>query len=154
MGSQDVNDGGGGGGAFAPFYDQVIGWQGCIEPADLLFIPYGWYHQIEADGASVSASVRWNPYSDGLKKLVNARKSVETMLNMAPTVQADLQKAAAVQEKGGTGEQRTHAALKAAVSKCTGILDAMVAPLWTSLPPFVQRVWRKRFAQELEESLM
>ncbi len=34
----------------------------------MLYIPYGWWHQIESSGASTSVTFRWNPFETFLRK--------------------------------------------------------------------------------------
>lgn len=42
---------------------------GLLSAGSLLYIPYGWWHQIESTAVSVSVSMRWNPYEAGLRQL-------------------------------------------------------------------------------------
>ncbi|ETO20314.1 hypothetical protein RFI_16902 [Reticulomyxa filosa] len=51
-----------------PLFDDVVCQQGIIHANDALYIPFGWWHQIECQHQSISLSIRWNPYTHILKQ--------------------------------------------------------------------------------------
>jgi len=42
-------------------------WSGLLTPGSLLYLPYGWWHQLESVSTSISVSMRWNPYDEALR---------------------------------------------------------------------------------------
>ncbi len=42
-----------------------------------MYIPFGWWHQIESSGRSVSISVRWNPYDHAIRQVMTARVALK-----------------------------------------------------------------------------
>jgi len=56
-----------------PLYDRVIGWQGTVGASEMLYIPYGWWHQVESSGVCVSVSFRWNPYEAAIRSAAVAK---------------------------------------------------------------------------------
>jgi len=52
-----------------PLCERVLGWQGVLKAGEVLYIPYGWWHEIESTGNSVSVSYRWNPYEPVLRQV-------------------------------------------------------------------------------------
>jgi len=69
---------------------------GELRPGQVLFIPFGWWHQIESDGENVSVSFRWNPFETSVRKLTLALKSV----SMLPPAAQSLIKAQLLQDVG------------------------------------------------------
>lgn len=47
----------------------VLCYTGTVYPGDLLYIPYGWWHEISSPSSSISITNRWNPYEETLKKV-------------------------------------------------------------------------------------
>jgi len=47
--------------------------QGVVRCGELLYIPFGWWHQMESDGAAVSVTYRWNPYESAIRSATTAR---------------------------------------------------------------------------------
>lgn len=52
-----------------PLASTVTLMDGLLSAGSLLYIPYGWWHQIESTSVSVSVSMRWNPYEAGLRQV-------------------------------------------------------------------------------------
>lgn len=50
-----------------PLYARRRAVQAVVGPGDAVFIPYGWYHQVESAGESVSVTWRWNPHEGALR---------------------------------------------------------------------------------------
>eukprot|EP00455_Lapot_gusevi_P036358 TRINITY_DN4042_c0_g2_i1.p1 TRINITY_DN4042_c0_g2~~TRINITY_DN4042_c0_g2_i1.p1 ORF type:complete len:197 (+),score=11.01 TRINITY_DN4042_c0_g2_i1:163-753(+) len=50
-----------------PHFGNLAAVQATLEPGQLLYIPYGWWHQVESSGVNISVSYRWNPYEDALR---------------------------------------------------------------------------------------
>ena len=45
---------------------------GDLDAGSLLYIPYGWWHQIESIDTAISISMRWNPYEEALRQAAAA----------------------------------------------------------------------------------
>ena len=58
-----------------------------LTPSELLFLPYGWWHQVESRGVSVSATYRWNEWEEGLRR-VQAAESTTTQKGLPPAASA------------------------------------------------------------------
>lgn len=50
-----------------PLFAGVPAAQAVVRAGDAIFIPYGWYHQVESEGESVSVTYRWNPHENALR---------------------------------------------------------------------------------------
>jgi hypothetical protein len=53
-------------------HEKVPRLSGVVGEGELIFIPYGWWHQLESIGTSISISQRWNPYVEDLQRLATA----------------------------------------------------------------------------------
>ena len=40
-----------------------------LQASELLYLPYGWWHQVESRGLSVSATYRWNEWEEEVKRV-------------------------------------------------------------------------------------
>lgn len=56
-----------------PSLKATKGLQGIIKAGEILYIPYGYWHQIESPPASVGLSLRWNPYEDTIRAATQFR---------------------------------------------------------------------------------
>jgi hypothetical protein len=56
-----------------PGFRGVAGVQLVLRPGDVLYLPYGWWHQIESSGESISVSHRFNPYEDAIRAVMLVR---------------------------------------------------------------------------------
>lgn len=61
-----------------------------INQGESLYIPYGWWHQVQAAGSSISVTWRWNPYLESLQTALLLSKQVFTETNMPPEIFRDL----------------------------------------------------------------
>lgn len=52
--------------------DQVPRWSGIVGEGEFVYIPYGWWHQLESIDTSVSVSQRWNTHAAALQRLATA----------------------------------------------------------------------------------
>ncbi|GAB5369658.1 hypothetical protein AAMO2058_001424000, partial [Amorphochlora amoebiformis] len=50
---------------------KVQGYQAVLNPGDVLYLPYGYWHYIESPYGSVAITARWNPYEDTIRRLSN-----------------------------------------------------------------------------------
>lgn len=45
------------------------GWVGEVCAGEMLYLPYGWWHQIESEGECVSVTYRWDEYQQQLQQI-------------------------------------------------------------------------------------
>lgn len=48
----------------------LSGVRATVYKGEFLYIPFGWWHQVESYSECVSVSLRWNPYEESIRKLV------------------------------------------------------------------------------------
>jgi hypothetical protein len=48
---------------------------GELDAGSLLYIPYGWWHQLDSPGEGISVSCRWNPYEQALRQAATSEAS-------------------------------------------------------------------------------
>lgn len=53
--------------------------KGTLKAGSLLFLPYGWWHQIESVGFSISVSMRWNPAEQALRQAATAWQRIKAL---------------------------------------------------------------------------
>lgn len=46
--------------------------RGDLTAGSVLYLPFGWWHQLESGGASISVSMRWNPHAEAVQQLATA----------------------------------------------------------------------------------
>jgi len=79
-----------------PLFDERMAVKGELRAGQALFIPFGWWHQIESEGVNVSVSFRWNPFENAVRKLTLGLKSV----SMLPPAAQSLIRASLLQDVG------------------------------------------------------
>lgn len=76
-----------------PLFDENLAVRGELKAGQVLYIPFGWWHQIESEGVNVSVSFRWNPFETSVRKLTLGLRSVSMLPPAARSlIQAQLLK--------------------------------------------------------------
>ena len=45
------------------------GWVGEVREGEMIYLPYGWWHQVQSDGECVSVTHRWDEYQQQLQQI-------------------------------------------------------------------------------------